>query len=379
MAVSIPMDTFGGSLVALQRFDLLNMTLVAVSLSQALAWFVVLEVGGGLLQLGIVSVSISLIGQLVRYVIFRRLLPNVSIRPGLYDRRMLQTLAKPAGWYALGDMVRSFRIYVNVLVLSIVRNVATAGLYSVGANLALLGLKVSGPVTDLFYTHAAALVGRGDASDLGQSARAGSRLAVGITFPCCLVVALFARPALLGWVGPSFEIAAPAVAVLAAAYALTALVSVLSSVVSGSGEQRIPALTSITEGVLDIVLTAILANKFGLIGAAVASLISIVVVGNIVAIPILCRRLGISSLSLVWTLFRAHLPPLVFAGAMGWVLDHGPVMAIARSDGRLATLGAVVGASLLVFAAYGLVFACSGLNRGERKWVISRIPLPGRK
>ena len=44
MALSIPMDTFGGALTAMQRFDLLNYTLITVVLAQAVGWVVVLVV-----------------------------------------------------------------------------------------------------------------------------------------------------------------------------------------------------------------------------------------------------------------------------------------------------------------------------------------------
>ena len=80
MAFSIPLDTFGGGLIALQRFDLLNATLTAVILCQALGWFIVIRLGGGLVALGLVTVGVSLLGQAARIVIFRRLLPNLKIQ-----------------------------------------------------------------------------------------------------------------------------------------------------------------------------------------------------------------------------------------------------------------------------------------------------------
>jgi O-antigen/teichoic acid export membrane protein len=74
MALSIPMDTFGGALSAMQRFDLLNYSLLAVVLGQAIGWVVVLVVfHGGLIALGVVTVAISLLGQVSRMVIVHRL------------------------------------------------------------------------------------------------------------------------------------------------------------------------------------------------------------------------------------------------------------------------------------------------------------------
>ena len=60
MALSIPMDTFGGALIAMQRFDLLNYSLIAVIVAQAIGWVVVLSLHGGLIALGVVTVVVSL-------------------------------------------------------------------------------------------------------------------------------------------------------------------------------------------------------------------------------------------------------------------------------------------------------------------------------
>ena len=109
VAVSIPMDTFGCGLVALQRYDLLNATLIAVAVTQAVAWTIVLVSGGGLLLLGVVTVVISLVGQGIRFVLLRRLLPALSLSAGRVDRALMRSLASPAGWYALGDSLDNFR------------------------------------------------------------------------------------------------------------------------------------------------------------------------------------------------------------------------------------------------------------------------------
>ena len=82
MALSIPMDTFGGTLIALQRFDLLNYSLITVTVAQAVGWVVVLWLHGGLIALGVVTVAISLVGQVSRLILVHRLLPwfRLSLR-----------------------------------------------------------------------------------------------------------------------------------------------------------------------------------------------------------------------------------------------------------------------------------------------------------
>ena len=67
-----------GALVGLQRYDLLNTTLISVNVAQAAAWAIVIVAGGGLVPLGASTVALSLLGQLWRYRIARRLVPGLK-------------------------------------------------------------------------------------------------------------------------------------------------------------------------------------------------------------------------------------------------------------------------------------------------------------
>jgi O-antigen/teichoic acid export membrane protein len=342
-----------------------------VAIARAVAWTIVLLLNGGLVLLGIVTVSIGLIGQFARLVMLRRLLPNLSIRPRLFDRATLKTLARPAGWFAVGSSAESFRSYAVVLILGVVRNVAAAGVYSVGQNLATFGFKVQGPATQQFYPHAAALVGRADSSRLSDATITGSRISAGATIPFCLVVAVFARPALIAWVGTSFTSAATATVLLASAYALDSLAIIPRQVLMGSGRQRIPALISLAGAIAEVGLAAVLGFEFGLTGVGAAVLISVAFI-NLGSIPYLCRKLELGTKELLGPLIKSHLPPVLVAGAVGVYLSVGPVSHFVATHGRFEDIGILVVAGLIVLAVYVAIFARTGLDNLERSQVIAR-------
>ena len=371
MAVSMPMDTFGCGLVALQRYDLLNATLIVVVICQAVAWTLVLVSGGGLLALGIVTVAISLVGQGSRYVLLRRLVPGFSLSPSRFDRALVRSLASPARWFALGDAIEAFRDYTSVLVLGVVRNVSTAGIFAVGDKLASLGASVGAPLAAPLFPHAAALVGRGDTDALGPAARTATRLTTGVTLPSCLVVVVLARPALLAWVGPTFEPATHGVVILAIAFGLRSLGTAPAKIVSGSGGQRLIALTSLAEVTTQIALTAVLGAHFGITGVAFAILASVVCIELAITLPLLGKRLGTGTIQLVAPVLRTHLPSLVISGAVGWFVVQGPVLRFVNSHGRLAGTSVVVVAGAAIVLLYALLLVVLGLDRTERHGAIS--------
>ena len=138
IVVSIPMDTFGGGLVAIHRFDILNATLIAVAVARAVAWTLVLLFGGGLVMLGLVTVVIGLCGQLARAVCFARLVPGLKVHPRHFEREVLRSLARPAGWFAVGGFVTNFRDYARIFLLGVVKSVVTSGIFAVGETLVVV-------------------------------------------------------------------------------------------------------------------------------------------------------------------------------------------------------------------------------------------------
>jgi O-antigen/teichoic acid export membrane protein len=366
------MDTFGGGLVALHRFDQLNATLIAVTVARAVAWILVLVAGGGLLALGIVTVVLGLLRQIARFVIFKRLVPHISVHPRHFDRDFLRVMARPASWFALSGFVGNFRDYARVLVLGIVRNIATAGVFAVGENLSLLGSKIQGPATQQFFPHAATLTGRQEQGALGAAVTTGCRIATGTTIPFCLVVAVLARPAIIVWVGDSYVAAAPAATLLACAFALDSIATIPRQVLSGTGEQRVPALVALFAAVVEVALVAWLGYYHGITGVGVATLIA-VVVAELGTVPWVCRRLDVPASGLFASVARSHTLPVLVAGSLGVYLSAGPVARYVGEHGRLAGLVAVVVAGVVILLVYGAIFAITGLQRDERSRLVHRL------
>ncbi|HUA96645.1 MAG TPA: lipopolysaccharide biosynthesis protein [Acidimicrobiales bacterium] len=374
VAVSIPMDTFGCGLVALQRFDLLNATLVGVALGQAVAWVVVMvAVGGGLIMLGLVTIGISLAGQGVRYVLLRRLLPGLRITPAGFDRSRVRALASPAGWYALGDVITNFLDQASVLILGIVRNVTSSGLFAVGQKLATLGTQMGTAVSQPLFPHAAALVGQGDESTLGETTRSATVVSAGATVPFCLIVGVLARPALLAWVGPTYARAATAVVILAVAYGIKSFLVAPVMITSGAGGQRVVALLDLAKGVVQVVLAVVLGAAYGVTGVAWAVLVTTVAVDVCWSLPLLHRRFGARVLGSVVPVVRSHAAAFVVAGVLGGLLAQGPVLDVVRHHGRFTGIAVVAGAGLLVLVVYAALYTALGMDRATRHSTVARI------
>ncbi|MCW2606644.1 MAG: polysaccharide biosynthesis protein [Frankiales bacterium] len=363
LALSIPGDCFGGALIALQRYDLLNATLITVSVLQAAAWAVVLATGGGIVALGVVTVVLGLAGQLARYVLCLRLLPGLSLRPRHVSRGLVKPYAGRSVWYALSEISNVVISRVDTIVVGAVVGVAEAGVYAVGQKLAQLAHRASSPALAVLFPHGAALAATGDDEGLRRGALLATRISVGLALPLALVLGLLSGPAVQVWVGAAFADAAPVVQVLAAATAVTALGLGARTVVLGTTGVKGVALVEVGEASLNLLLSVFLGLRYGLVGVAAATLIASTLATVLGLVPYASRLLGLQQGSFYGVVVRGHLLPALITGGLAVLLLRLPL-------GRLLPL---LGAGTALGLAYLAVFALTGLRPDERRAFRARL------
>lgn len=320
LAISIPSDTFGNTLMALQRYDLINVTLIVVLFAQATAWAVVIALDGGLVALGIVTVVLSLAGQLSRFLIVRRLVPGISLSPRLVDRERVRPLAGLSVWYALAELSTLVIARLDVVVVGLVIGVPEAAVYAVGQKLAFLARQAIDPIVLTFFPHASELAARHEREALRSAILTGTRVSMAVAGPITITLGLLAEPALRVWVGDDFAEGSLVVVYLAAAAAVSALTRTGFEMLQGAGIARPAALVSVFEATLNLSLSIVLGRAMGLEGVALATLIAASIAHLGILVPYLGRAFGMQPVRFVWTVLRPHAPAASAAGALGWVL-----------------------------------------------------------
>jgi O-antigen/teichoic acid export membrane protein len=372
MALSIPGDTFGGGLIALQRWDLLNASLAAVTLVQGIAWFIVIQLGGGLVALGVATIVPSFLGQFARYIMFRRLLPELTLTPKAFDRKLVRSFARLSGWFSFAQVVSLASTSVDILVVGVVVGVTQAGIFAVGQRLAMLAGNTVGPITGLFQPASAASLGRGDNDNLGSMIVIGGRVAMAVAVPAGLVTAVLARSALRAWVGPVYVEATTVVLLLTAGIVIQAATQTTYAVFAGIAEPKVPSLLAAAEVSVRLALAVILGNYFGIVGVAWAVFISILLFEGIAMMVLMAVRYRVRIRRYLSILIRAHALPVLFAGAAGLYLEHGPLWDFVQSHARAISILSVIAAGLVMLAIYAPIYFFTALSARERLGVIGR-------
>ena len=356
LALSIPSDTFGGVLIGLQRYDVLNTTLLIVVLSQAAATVLILVLGGGLIELAIVTVSIGLLGQLSRFIIARRLLGGPLLSPRLIQRKLIRPLASMSIWFSLSETATVITIRLDPVVVGVVVGVPEAAVYAVGQKLALACTQLVSPLTDGFFPLSSKLDAEGDKARLRGAILTGTRISMALAIPIGLTVAILAHPAIEAWVGGGYEKAGLIVVLLVSNTVLAMLTGVGIHMLMGVGSFKYPSLALAAEAAVNLGLSIALGLRYGIVGVALGSLLATALVHVALALPYIARTFQLSLVGWLVSLLRAHVLPAGATGALGWVfLSLG-----------VNGLGQVVGAGVAMMLTYFIAFWLTGVDSEER-------------
>jgi O-antigen/teichoic acid export membrane protein len=377
MAVSIPMDTFGGALSALQRFDLLSLTVTSVAVAQAVGWVIVLWLHGGLIALGIVTVAISLIGQFSRLVIVHRLLPWFRLSLRGFNRSVVKAFTAATGWYSLAQVAEAVISLSDVLIVGAAAGVRAAAIYSVGQRLAVLPQRIIQPRSALLFTKAGQLAARDNRSGLRQATADVVRLVLFLSVPSAIVLGFLAGPAVEVWVGPLYREAATIIGLLCLAAVLQAWAQTVSLAIGGAGRPTLPSILYGVEAVLHVTLGIILASLFGALGMAEAALIGVVVMEGILMLPLVYRQLGDSMPRQALHSVRILGVPVLVCGTLAWLVGRsgGPLYTFVDTHLRVVGLVGVAVAGIALMAVFYAVLLAF-LPAEQRKSFIARIRGP---
>jgi O-antigen/teichoic acid export membrane protein len=320
------------------------------------AWAAILALGGGLIAIGTAAIVLHVFSEVAMYFVAGRLLAGRAIERRNFDRTLVRPLLSLSGWLAVAQFGGVLIARLDTAIVGVVAGVPQAGIYAVGAKLASLSGRFTFPAVSVFFPYAADLAASGDENAIREAVYTGTRIALGIATPLTIAAALLAKPALRVWVGPGFDDAALVVVYLSAALLLGTLSGTGISILRGMGDAKIPALIVLLEGAVNLGLSVGLGLSMGMVGVALATLIASGL-SQAVRLPYVCRRTGVSLVSLLHAVGRTNLVPGAVALSLGLVLRGL----------RLSGIVEVFAAGCAIVATYTLVMLVTGLSPEERR------------
>lgn len=358
--VGIPAAALDDVYEGVERFDVRNLRSIVHVLLSAAVQATLLLLGFGIVALVAAQLVLSCLRLLVDLWLIEWLVPGLLRAPVGMDRRVGRRIRPFALWSWTDDLLAEGTSYLDDLLVALLLPIALLTGYAVSGSLAdALALAVT-PLLAVLFPMASRLHGRGALERVGKLLVHATRAGVALAAPLAIFLVFFGFPLLSLWVPEAARQATPQLLWLQLANsAVSVLVWPASIVLAAIGRVRALVLLLLAEVVLDVVLTLLLAPRYGLEGVAAAGLLSNGTMALLFELPLVAVAVGVRLApwlgALCGRLALAGLPAVVLAWSLA---DSG----LRSSWTGLAALAAAI---LALYAASAWVLGASATERRQ--------------
>lgn len=356
--VSFPLGVTRSVLAGLHHFHILNAIEIGSALCRLGATAVLLDAGFGLVALGGVQLGTSVAGHAARWLAIRRVAPAIHLTGG-------------PGWEGLAPGLPSFSALsfgyeslktlfdsADLLFIGFLAGPAAVGVFSVGVTLASFVTKILQPITGVVFPMASRIEALGQRSESARLLEVGTRVNVAMALPCLTLLLVDGAALLRLWVGGGFQGSVPVLAAFAVAHLVGAVSLTGTTYLFGSGRVGVLLRAEAVKYVLNLALVFLLYRWLGFLGAAVGTLVSILVVDSWL---VTARACPVAGLERSGFLLRAVASPLLAALPVAVLLVAWRRLVPDPSVPVLALRATVC------VAGFALVYSLSGTFREERR------------
>jgi O-antigen/teichoic acid export membrane protein len=341
LGLSIPSGTTYAVLRGLQRFGSINLITAGGTVLTALATVVVLLLGGGLLEMVMVNIPLSLAMQIPAVLLIHRAEPGLQLgwrgASWSWVRRVFLYSSSTMAIQTAGQL----RNKTDEIVIGAFLPVAAVTPYGLARRLSEAAQMLTHQFLRIILPLASQLEAEQDLSRLQQLFLAGTRLSLVIFLPIGLGLAVLAEPVLTLWVGAEYGEYAYLVWILVGAGFVFVSQGPGSMILQGIARHKWVAVAAFVSGIANLAVSILLVQSLGLLGVALGTLIPNLMEGLFV-LPYSARVLRVPGKVMLRQVFLPVLLPgvLMFLVLLGLAQVFNTISLIGL--GTTAALGAAI-------------------------------------
>jgi O-antigen/teichoic acid export membrane protein len=275
MPAIISVAAFKSVLEAYQRFGLKNGLQVALGVLNYAGLLVIVLFSRSLVSMSWFVAAGGLLAWIVHLVVCARVAPSI-LRGITFKRSVIGPLVSFGGWDTVRSLVQPIIMYSDRFFIGSIVSVSAVAYYTTAYEVVTkMWILPTSLVGVVFPAMAMSLVQ--DRFRAKQIYQGGVKICFLALYPLGLLAVLFAKDVLLVWLGPEFAEKSTAVFQITAIMILVnSLAHVPTSTIVASGRPDITAKLTIIEAIILVPAMWWSVGKFGIVGAAVASLARVV-------------------------------------------------------------------------------------------------------
>ncbi len=362
--IGFPLNLFGGILTANVRHDVISVVSIAKSIGTNAAIWLLLREGRGLEAVAEATAFFAFAQNVALFFACRSLMPYIRIRLREWDLSRARAMFD-YGWKIFASQIGEIlRFQLDSALIAGFLSAAALTPFSIGVRLvdgfqSLIGA-TTGMLTPVFSQYE----GRGDFDGMREALLKATRFTALLSAFVAMSLLFYGEAFILRWMGPGFESSHVVTSIFALAFMCYFPMSPGVQLLYGLSKHGPYAALNAGGGVLNLVMSAFLIQRFGMYGAALGTAAEIVLVRLTIQPRYICEAAGLS--------VRAYLLEAVLGTALKSAVVlcaiYGLIRGFILPDYFRLTLCVAAQAALFAPAAYFLI-----LGEGERAYVAGMI------
>jgi len=315
-AASNVVNVFAAIQSGLQRMDISNKVVVAISFPNAIGTVVFLQLGYGLPGLMVNSAIIMGIRGIIHILIAFKILPTFRFNPFVFNKRIFKMLSGfgVKRWVARIEEIVTYQ--TDKLLISRFLNVSLVGYYELGFSIVIRARGLLMLITSAIVPAASELDAKKAKEQIVRLYLRGGKYLLMVGTPAMVFLLVTALYIMLAWMGTGYEKSELVIQVLSLAVLVAFHSGMGATVAIGIGRPDFQMKAGGGQTILNLILSIILVVKIGFVGVMLATLISF-----LFSTTYLLKMIHVHlKLPLAMFIRKATLKPLIVSFMLGTVI-----------------------------------------------------------
>lgn len=200
---------------------------------------------------------------------------RLSFNPQLFSKECIRELFSHSWKLVLMLLAELFRYRLDALIIGLYRGIERVAVYSIGARFIEYYVQICGTILGNMAPVFSRLEAKGNSDDFLSFWRTVSKLNIYLSSVIGFCLLFYGKVFILRWLGPDFDDAYTILCILTPSFIVGYSHIVTMNSIVGTSRHKVLAGTALTGGILNIVLSIILVQDYGIKGVAAATAIEI--------------------------------------------------------------------------------------------------------
>jgi O-antigen/teichoic acid export membrane protein len=309
IAIFVATNVLVGAYYGFQRYEIINAVNLTVAIGKALAFYWALSNGHGLLAMGVISLLCNVIVTTLLFLVLKKIEPGVRLNPAGASKATAFSIYDYSKYTFLSMLAMQLVYYSDAFVIGYFLSAAAITIYTIPWSLSEYTNKLMLAVTQTFVP----VFSEQDATEGSQviynTYITGTKFMLVLSNLVCLGVLANGDFFIALWMGEKYAVQCSAILAILFTTQLIKGPQLLSySILLGTSNHKRYSYYNFGFSILNLILSILLVQKFGLVGVAAGTAITQITLYGIVTPVLTLRAINASLLGYLKKTYFRILP-----------------------------------------------------------------------